>query len=318
MSNTSAHQQVLADAGSKTRSPMLERGPYQMKMLQPNLDEPPRLQNKDDLMGNDLKQYEADNEVMNLILISIPNDIYNSVDACQNASDIWDRVRRLMQGIELSDIDRESRFSNKFDQFTAEAEESLTSVYNRFLQLINDLQRNNVKLPNVTINTKFLNCLKPEWYKYVTNVRLAKNLKDDSYDMLFDHLQQYEKLVIAFRAKRTAKIYDPLTLIMIYDYQGDTFSDDQDDNLTSIMMPLTRAITQRYSTLTNNRLRTSSNTRNQAVVKGNATNVLCYNYNAKCHYARDCLKPRVRDSKYFMEQMLLAKKDEVRVILSNE
>ncbi|GJR30740.1 hypothetical protein Tco_1106972 [Tanacetum coccineum] len=225
--------------------------------------------------------------------------------------DIWDRVRRLMQGIKLSDIDRESRFSNKFDQFTAEAEESLTSVYNRFLQLINDLQRNNVKLPNVTINTKFLNCLKPEWYKYVTNVRLAKNLKDDSYDMLFDHLQQYEKLVIAFRAKRTAKTYDPLTYM--HPTRGYIQVMNQDDNLTSIMMPLTRAITQRYSTLTNNRLRTSSNTRNQAVVKGNATNVLCYNYNAKCHYARNCLKPRVQDSKYFMEQMLLAKKDEVRI-----
>ncbi|GKD10984.1 hypothetical protein Tco_1190669, partial [Tanacetum coccineum] len=32
----------------------------------------------------------------------------------------------------------------------------------------------------------------------------------------------------------------------------------------------------------------------------------------------DCLKLRVWDSKYFMEQMLLAKKDEAGVILSNE
>ncbi|GKA87121.1 hypothetical protein Tco_0808832 [Tanacetum coccineum] len=168
----------------------------------------------------------------------IPRSLHESIESTMEL--IETRVRRLMQGIKLSDIDRESRFSNKFDQFTAEAEESLTSS---------------------------------EWYKYVTNVRLAKNLKDDSYDMLFDHLQQYEKLVIAFRAKRTAKTYDPLTLIMIYDYQGDTFSDDQDDNLTSAMMPLTRAVTQRYFTLINNRLRTSSNTRNQAVVQADRVNI---------------------------------------------
>ncbi|GJT21528.1 reverse transcriptase domain-containing protein [Tanacetum coccineum] len=43
----------------------------------------------------------------------------------------------------------------------------------------------------------------------------------------------------------------------------------------------------------------------------NALNVQCYNCNAKGHYARECPKPRVRDSKYFMEQMLLAKKDKV-------
>ncbi|GJS57775.1 hypothetical protein Tco_0652559 [Tanacetum coccineum] len=42
------------------------------------------------------------------------------------------------------------------------------------------------------------------------------------------------------------------------------------------------------------------------------------NTSEKGHYARNFPKPRVRDSKYFMEQMLLAKKDEAGVILSNE
>nr|GEX85334.1 hypothetical protein [Tanacetum cinerariifolium] len=152
MLSTSAHQQSLADVGSETRPSMLER------------DHPPEEQ-KEDLTGDDLKQYEANIKAINLILIFVPNDIYHSVDACENEKDMWDRVKRLMQ-----------------------AEESLTSVYNRFLQLINDLQRNNVTLPNVTINTKFLNCLQPKWYRHITNVRLANNVKDDSYDVLFDHL----------------------------------------------------------------------------------------------------------------------------------
>ncbi|GJY91522.1 gag-pol polyprotein, partial [Tanacetum coccineum] len=287
-------------------------------LIQPELDKPER----DQTIGDDLKQYEADIEEMYLILISIPNDIYNSVDACQTAKEMWLRVKRLMQGTELSEIDTETRFNNEFGQFTFEAEESLTS---------------------------------------------------------------YEKLVIASRAKKAAKTHDPLALVahtsssssrspppynvthppsvVDYDddYQGETFGDDQEDNITSAMMLYAREITQRYSTPTNNRLCTSSNTSNQAVVQadrvniqsknvgnggriarrsyntqeayfessnvqketrnvqrilrtsssGNATNVQCYNCDAKGHYARDCLKPRVQDSKYFMEQMLLAKKDEV-------
>nr|GEW44223.1 hypothetical protein [Tanacetum cinerariifolium] len=40
---------------------------------------------------------------------------------------------------------------------------------------------------------------------------------------------------------------------------------------------------------------------------GSATHVQCYNCSEKGHYARNCPKPRVRDSKYFMKQMLLAK-----------
>ncbi|GKA43837.1 ribonuclease H-like domain-containing protein [Tanacetum coccineum] len=47
-------------------------------------------------------------------------------------------------------------------------------------------------------------------------------------------------------------------------------------------------------------------------------NVQCYNYSEKGHYTRNCPKPRVRDSKYFIEQMLLAKQDEARVILTDE
>ncbi|GKE06022.1 retrovirus-related pol polyprotein from transposon TNT 1-94 [Tanacetum coccineum] len=158
------------------------------------------------------------------------------------------------------------------------------------------------------------------------------------------------------------------------DYQGKIQGDAQEDKLSTAMMILARAITQHYFTSTNNRLRTSSNTRNQAVIQdghvdiqsknvgyaGNSSrnarrininqatnarngfvqktdeneeivqrilrttstrgkiNVQCYNCNGKGHYARDCPKPRVRDAKYFREQMMLVAKDEVGVNLDTE
>ncbi|GJT32581.1 retrovirus-related pol polyprotein from transposon TNT 1-94, partial [Tanacetum coccineum] len=71
------------------------------------------------------------------------------------------------------------------------------------------------------------------------------------------------------------------------------------------------------------------NTRNQAIIQGdrvniqsrnsgNTSTVQCYNYSGKGHYARNCPKQRVRDSKYFMEQMLLEKQDEAGVLLTDE
>ncbi|GJV91816.1 integrase, catalytic region, zinc finger, CCHC-type containing protein [Tanacetum coccineum] len=152
-------------------------------------------------------------------------------------------------------------------------------------------------------------------------------MSSDTYDDLFDYLQQFEKLVNASRAKKLEKSHDPLALVahtgsssiitspyyvthpfsvVDYDedYQGDALQNNYEDPLTCTMILLARSITQCFFNPTNNRLRTSSNTKNQAIVQG--------------HYARNCPKPRVRDSKYFMEQMLLAKQDEAGVTFIDE
>ncbi|GKE98467.1 hypothetical protein Tco_0021818 [Tanacetum coccineum] len=139
MLTSNAHQQSLADAGSKTRPLMLETGSYVSKNFTPPDSQTDWLQTENDLIGDDLKHYEAEIEAMNLILISIPNDIYNFVDACHKARDMWLRVERLMRATVLNRIDKETRFNNEIDQFIAEPRESLLSIYNRFAQIMNDL-----------------------------------------------------------------------------------------------------------------------------------------------------------------------------------
>ncbi|GKC93630.1 retrovirus-related pol polyprotein from transposon TNT 1-94 [Tanacetum coccineum] len=215
---------------------------------------------KEDLRGVDLKYYEVEIEAMDLILISIPNDIYNSVDACKTVKSMW--------------------------------------------------QRNDIIFPNVTVNIKFLNCLQPKGLKYVTRVRLAKRLREDSYDDLYDYLQQFEKLINASRAK---KVENHMILL-----QWRCCSNNYEDPLTCAIILLAQAITQRFSNPTNNHLQTSSNTKNQAIVQGTTANVQCYNCSEKGYYAYSCPKPRVQDSKYFMENLLLAKQDKAGVTLTDE
>nr|GEW23365.1 hypothetical protein [Tanacetum cinerariifolium] len=123
-------------------------------MFVPSDSTVPKLQTAEDLQGDALLHYDAEIEVMTLILLSIPNDIYNSVDAFTFAKDMWKRVERLMRGTIQNKVDRETRFINEFDQFVAEPGESLFSVYNRFAQLMNDLERNDMHFLIVTINTK--------------------------------------------------------------------------------------------------------------------------------------------------------------------
>ncbi|GJR03628.1 hypothetical protein Tco_0526612 [Tanacetum coccineum] len=55
------------------------------------------------------------------------------------AREIWDKVKLLMEGLELSLQERESKLYNEFDRFTFENEENIHSYYLRFAKLINDM-----------------------------------------------------------------------------------------------------------------------------------------------------------------------------------
>ncbi|GJU66989.1 hypothetical protein Tco_1253248 [Tanacetum coccineum] len=289
-----------------------------------------------------------------------------------------------MQCTDISRQERNSRFMNEFDKFVVEDGESLTSVYERFSTLINVLDRNKVTPREISINTKFLNLLQPEWSKYVTLARQKYILEKEHFDVLYDYMSQFELHVKASKAKKAARNHDLLALVAnshayssyshasssyshspqpYYvthplfvidnddDYQGEIQGDAKEYKLSNAMMLVAQAITQHYSTPTNNHLSTSSNTRNQAVIQdgrvdiqrknvgydgngkknagrtnrnpttniGNGlTNVQYYNCNGRGRYARGCPKPIVCDVKYFGEQMLLATKDEVGVHLDEE
>ncbi|GJW28368.1 hypothetical protein Tco_0045243 [Tanacetum coccineum] len=161
----------------------------------------------------DKKKYIADVKVMNYILQAIPNDIYNSVDACANAHEMLKRIKRLMHGSDIYDNVRHSWLMDEFDKFAAKEGESLESMYERLMTLVNIMDRNNVHPITVEINKKFLNCLQSEWSKYVTIVRQNQTGKAVSYDELYDLLVQFEPHVLASRAKKAAKNHDPLALI---------------------------------------------------------------------------------------------------------
>ncbi|GKB11513.1 retrovirus-related pol polyprotein from transposon TNT 1-94 [Tanacetum coccineum] len=96
------------------------------------------------------------------------------------------------------------------------------------------------------------------------------------------------------------------TPVVNYDdeYQQDDVHNNFKDPLVSAMLLLAKAITQNFSNPTNNCLRASSNTRNQAIIQGdrvniqsrnsgNTSTVQCYNCSGKGHYARNCPKPRL-------------------------
>ncbi|GKA81406.1 retrovirus-related pol polyprotein from transposon TNT 1-94 [Tanacetum coccineum] len=242
---------------------------------------------------------------------------------------------------------RHSRLMDESDKFVAKEVESLDSVHERLTTLVNIMDRNNVRPIPVTINTKFLNCLQQEWSKYVTMCNLnhyvsstwaKKSLPRIMIFALLAHLNassSHSHTNSSYSLQSYYVTHPPSVDDYDDEYQGELQGNSQADKLTIAMMLLARAISQKFSTPTNNRLPVSSNIRNQAVVQDGRVDIQTKNasyggnanknagrnrtqgFNAG-HYAHECQKPKVCDAKYFREQMLLAMKDGAGSNLSNE
>ncbi|GKE82151.1 hypothetical protein Tco_1552151, partial [Tanacetum coccineum] len=74
-------------------------------------------------------------------------------------------------------------------------------------------------IQQVHVNTKFLNALQPEWSKFVTDVKLAKNLYTTNYYQLYAYLSQHEGHANEARLLRE-RYPDPLALVANYHTQS--------------------------------------------------------------------------------------------------
>nr|GEU80145.1 hypothetical protein [Tanacetum cinerariifolium] len=74
-------------------------------------------------------QDDCDFQATNIILYGLPPDVYTLVNHQEAAKDIWDRVKLLMKGTELSYQEHECRLYNLFDKFAYSPQHSSSSMY---------------------------------------------------------------------------------------------------------------------------------------------------------------------------------------------
>ncbi|GJT36468.1 integrase, catalytic region, zinc finger, CCHC-type containing protein [Tanacetum coccineum] len=183
---------------------------------------------------------------------------------------------------------------------------ALHEYYLRFTLLLNDMNIYKMPLEQFQVNTKFLNTLPDEWSKFVTDVKLVKDLHTTNVDQLHAHLQQHERHANEVRLMHERNP-DPLALVASHQltqpaYQSHLHTHPQsllnytfphirpftqqpefsqpdsslvvpvfqkgDDPIDAInhMMSFLTAVVTSRYPTTNNQLRTSSNPRQQATI----------------------------------------------------
>ncbi|GJY70790.1 hypothetical protein Tco_0474493 [Tanacetum coccineum] len=78
--------------------------------------------------------------------------------------------------------------------------------------LINDMNIYKMNMEQFQVNTKFLNSLPPEWSKFVTDVKLMKDLHTSNFDQLHAYLEQHELHANEVRIMRERN-QDPLAFV---------------------------------------------------------------------------------------------------------
>ncbi|GKD13616.1 hypothetical protein Tco_1198023 [Tanacetum coccineum] len=95
-------------AGSNTRPPMLDRTDFASWNEGALHLGPERAQVYSELSPGDKERYHADIRATNILLQGLPKDIYTLIKHYTDAKDIWDNVKMLLEGSELTKEYRES------------------------------------------------------------------------------------------------------------------------------------------------------------------------------------------------------------------
>ncbi|GKD04853.1 hypothetical protein Tco_1179827, partial [Tanacetum coccineum] len=248
-----------------------------------------------DLTDEEKLRESVDITATNIFLQGLPQDIYNLVNHNEDAKQIWDRVKLLIQDSELSLQERESKTYDDFDTFNSIPEETIHSSYMRFDQLVNDMHAIGMTMKPLQVNTKFVNHLQPEWSKFVMDVKLAKDMHTNNFDHLYAHLRQCEahanevrlcEKVVQQQTYQAPALQQSYQAPAIHQPMQPAFpkldlglvvpsfnpSDDPIASLNKEMAFLSTTFASRFPQ-TNNQLRTSSNPRNQATIQNGRVTV---------------------------------------------
>ncbi|GKB22140.1 hypothetical protein Tco_0856063, partial [Tanacetum coccineum] len=95
------------------------------------------------------------------------------------AKAIWDNVKMLLAGFELTKEDRESQLYDEFERFKMLPGENINEHYVQFHKLVNDMKNIRMTMPNIQLNSKFVNNMSPEWDRFVTAVNSTKHVAQD-------------------------------------------------------------------------------------------------------------------------------------------
>ncbi|KAJ9541677.1 hypothetical protein OSB04_028183, partial [Centaurea solstitialis] len=169
------------------------------------------------------ERFMIDVEAQNCLIQAILNEIFRKLDSYdESAKSIWDQLQKIMMGSKVGNQMRVTNLMDRYENFRMKEDESLEETYDRFVELMNDMKKNNIIRSEMDYIVKFINNLSSDWKQFSRFVKQHKVLNE---------LKVYE-------------VYE--NLLLFEEEDEEEYDEDERDQMLQSLLSLTEAYKKKY------------------------------------------------------------------------
>ncbi|KAJ9535904.1 hypothetical protein OSB04_un000938 [Centaurea solstitialis] len=152
------------------------------------------------------ERFMIDVEAQNCLIQAIPNEIFRKLDSYdESAKSIWDQLQKIMMGSKVGNQMRVTNLMDRYENFKMKEGETLEETYDRFVELMNDMKKNNIIRSEMDYIVKFINNLSSDWKQFSRFVKQHKVLNELKVYEVYENLLLFEEEVNEIAAERKKK-----------------------------------------------------------------------------------------------------------------
>ncbi|GJT67718.1 putative ribonuclease H-like domain-containing protein [Tanacetum coccineum] len=141
----------------------------------------------------EIQAVEKERKAKNILLMAIPKEHLRRFHGMDDAKEIWEAIRTRFGGNANSKKMQKAVLKQQFEAFAISSSEGLEKGYDRFQQLLSQLEAHGTEVSTEDANHKFLRSLPPAWSNMAMTMRTKPDVDTLSIDDLYNNLRVFEQ-----------------------------------------------------------------------------------------------------------------------------
>ncbi|GJY04450.1 hypothetical protein Tco_0370390 [Tanacetum coccineum] len=141
----------------------------------------------------EIQAVEKERKAKNILLMAIPKEHMRRFHGMDDAKEIWEAIRTRFGGNANSKKMQKAVFKQQFEAFKISNSEGLEKGYDRFQQLLSQLEAHGAEVSTEDANHKFLRSLPLAWSNLAMTMRTNPEIDNLSIDDLYNNLRVFEQ-----------------------------------------------------------------------------------------------------------------------------